>query len=443
MMKMTLSSPLTAPTTFTIKSGSTNARAARSTLLLPTGTDSFTFEMLTRAVGVQTPVLISVLHGTTPLASASLTLIPPLKILPSDTTVVGGNPLNVTIQLPAPVHAGSSVTVALASNVSAAIPPKTVQVTGPASTVTFAVATKGVGLATPVSLTAAIGSDPPVPSQFEIDPANVTTITATPNVVVGDNMVNLTVTLNGESGPFGSQIRLSGSNPAGRIPSSFLIGAGATSGVLPIQPVAVTSPTVVTVQASVAGPAASTTFTINPTPNHLTGFNLSPSSPQPGQPVTLTATFSGPSAPTGLTLILTSSDNHANLPRLLTSAAAATSLTYTFTPGFVDAPVSITVSAAGGGTTIPATLNLKPTELSELDCLEPSGFAATTFPIKGGNPISLAAIATGLAGPSGLTIGLTSSDPSPHTLCHSEQDRHPDGNSRSGREEGDRHRISY
>ena len=92
---------------------------------------------------------------------------------------------------------------------------------------------------------------------------------------------------------------------------------------------------------------------IGPTLSTLT---LSPIGVTGGNPSTGTVTLTSPAPASGVTVTLTSSDPSVTLPASVTIAQGATTATFAITTTPVPADVNVTISAAGFGTTLNATL---------------------------------------------------------------------------------------
>jgi hypothetical protein len=137
----------------------------------------------------------------------------------------------------------------------------------------------------------------------------------------------------------------------------------------------------------------------------IASLSLSPATVLGGNSVTGTVTLSGP-APTGGVLINLSSSNPAaaTVPGSVTVSAGATSATFTVASVPVAADTSVTISATSGTSTKNAALTVQAPTLLSLT-LNPVG-------LIGGKSSVASATLNGLAPSSGLTIALSSNNPS-------------------------------
>lgn len=406
----------TSPIPLTIRTDSANATPVRSSIVLTAGSDTLSFQLLTKAVSTAATLHVSVYQGATLLATGQVTLLPPLTITFSPASVHGGSSTVGKITVPYPTQDLNGINVTLQSSSAAAKPPTVVNIPPDATSATFPLPTTGVSAPTTVTISGIIGSDPPVPGSFTIQPSTVSAVSVSPSVLNGNNVANLQVTLNGPAGVGGTKVALTSSSPLGGVPASVMVPAGMTTASVPFSPSTVSAKLVVNVQASTGATTASTSFTIQPTPNALASINFSPTSGTPGRPCVLTATFTGPSSASGLTILLKASSPLINLPPSLTSAPGATSLSYTFSPSAVDSPVTVTVQATGGSATLSSSFTIQPAALVAFMIAEPTGFTTSSYTLKGGTPVQTVAFAGGMTGPSGLVISLKSSNPALATV---------------------------
>lgn len=411
-----LGKPVTNPTGFKISSDNPNLTPVFSGITIPTGADSFTFWSQTKSVSVSAIAHVSVTQGTTTIATGIVTLLPPYTVTFSPGSVIGGTSASCTITVPFPVYTFAGASFNLSTTSASLAPPPTETIGDGTSSVTFPVPTNGVDSPVNASLTAALGSAAPVSASVTITPAKVLSVAVNPTTLVGDNVATLSVTLNGVAGPSGTKVYLSGNSPAANLPPYVLVAAGKSTGSTAFSPKSVTTPTTVTVTAATGSTTTQTTFQVNPTPNHLTSVQFTPNSGTGGSLITMTANFSGPSAPTGLTLVIKSSSPLINLPPSLTSPAGATSLTYTFIPNPTAVSTPITVTVTGGITTLTTSFTLNPTMFVDFYVFGPSGFLSNSFTCKGGDQPKGLLFTNGYAPPGGMQATLTCSDPTLVTI---------------------------
>ena len=142
--------------------------------------------------------------------------------------------------------------------------------------------------------------------------------------------------------------------------------------------------------------------------NPLAGFvpvssiSVSPKSVIGGSSVVATVTLAQ-SAPVGGSVVnLSASNASALVPATVTVPAGSTSATFSVQTSGVDSNTVATISAGDGSNTVSASLNVGPAS--------PQSAAATPTSVVGGGTFKLTVTLTGLAGPSGISLALASSD---------------------------------
>jgi probable HAF family extracellular repeat protein len=137
----------------------------------------------------------------------------------------------------------------------------------------------------------------------------------------------------------------------------------------------------------------------------IASLSLSPATVLGGNSVTGTVTLSGPAPSGGVLLDLSSSNTAAaTVPGSVTVSAGATSATFTVVSAPVAADTPVTISATSGTSTKTAALTVQAPTLLSLT-LNPVG-------LIGGKSSVASATLNGLAPSSGLTIALSSNNPS-------------------------------
>lgn len=406
-----LGRPVTVPTTIKIYSDSPNLTPVLPSILLPIGADSFTILSHTKSVSVSTVAHLIIAEGATTITTGTVTLLPPYVVAFSPGSAYGGTSASCTISVPFPVYGFVGATFNLSSSSSSLAVPPTATINQGAKSVTFPVQTKGVDAPVTATLTAGLGPVAPVSASLRIVPAQILSVAISPKPLVGDNIATVSATLNGVAGPSGTKVYLSEDNAAGNLPAYLTVPGGSPTGSTTFSPRTVSTPTTVTVTGNTGSTSAQTNFLINPTPNHLQSVQFTPNFGTGGSQVTMTATFSGPSAPTGLTLVLNSSSPLMNLPPTLTSAPGATSLSFNFSPNGSSVATPIIVQVRGGSTTLPASFSLMPTLFEDFYVFGPSYFLSNSYTCKGGDTVEGILFSNGNAPAGGLQAHLTCSDP--------------------------------
>ena len=228
-------------------------------------------------------------------------------------------------------------------------------------------------------------------------------------VVGGTPSTNNTVVLSSPAPDGGWVVNLSSSNPAlAAVPATVSVPAGATvSSPFTVTSVAVSTPTPVTLTASVNGATATAVLTVNPiaVTIQLTGTSVVGGATIPGNTLVLAV----PAPAGGLTFTLWSSNTAiASVPATVSVAAGATtSSPFSITTGVVASQTTVTIYAGMGGLAGSLTnviLTVRPAVPNSI------GLAASTL-VSGlslnGNVVNL----SGLAPAAGITVLLSSSKP--------------------------------
>jgi hypothetical protein len=192
-------------------------------------------------------------------------------------------------------------------------------------------------------------------------PAALSTVTASPNPVVGGNPSTGTATLTAVAPSGGAVVSLSTASTSVSIPASATVAAGSVSANFAIATSAVAATTTATINAAYGGASKSVVLTLNPVPAAaLSSLTLSPTSVLGGSPASGTVTLTK-SAPTGgATVTLASSNTSlATVPANVVVAAGTTSKTFSVTTKATKKPASVTISASYLGVTRNAQLSIK------------------------------------------------------------------------------------
>jgi len=201
-----------------------------------------------------------------------------------------------------------------------------------------------------------LGWNPPLPAT----PA-LSSITASPNPVVGGNPSNGSVALTAAAPAGGAVVALSSVNPAASLPASVTVPAGASSAAFVINTAVVAISTAGTLSASYGGVTRTTALTVNPAPSAtLSTLALNPGSVVGGTSSTGTVTLTQAAPAAGVVVLLSSSKTTlAKVPASVLVPAGATSANFTVTTVATRKNASATISASHGGVTRTATLSVK------------------------------------------------------------------------------------
>jgi alpha-tubulin suppressor-like RCC1 family protein len=382
-----------------------------TTVTVPAGQlSSPLFTITTSAVSASTSVAITATYGGAS-KTANLTIAPVVlsSLTLSPATAVGGGSTTLnTVTLTGPAGPSGAVVTLTSSDPSAATPPATVSVAaGQTSSAVFTISTANVATSTAVTITASYAGVSKS-SNLTVNPLALSSLVLSPAAVTGGlSTAANTATLAGPARDGGATVTLTSSNPMiAVVPASVSVSAGASqSPAFGIATTPVITSTQVTISASYGGVTKAAILTVNPPVISSVGLfarSIVGGDSKTGNKVSLT----GPAAAGGAIVILTSSNPAiAAVPASVTVAAGATqSPTFTITTNWVKASTPVTISASYGGVTKIATLTVNPPALSSLT-LSPSTVIGGLS--TGSNRVNL----NGPAGPSGVVVTLTSSDP--------------------------------
>jgi hypothetical protein len=171
-----------------------------------------------------------------------------------------------------------------------------------------------------------------------------------------------TVALTMDAAIGGATIYLSSLPADVNMPPSVTVPQGSTTATFPVTAGSVSTPTPVTLTATLAGVGTTFGLTVNP-PAALTAVSVSPSAIFSGQSGTGTVNLTA-SAPAGGALVTLSSSNTsaASVPASVTVPQSSTSTTFTVVTGSVttSTPVTLTAMYSGVTTTFGFTVNPQP-----------------------------------------------------------------------------------
>lgn len=232
-----------APRTLSLAYTSSNTAAATvspSAGSIGIGTNSTTFNVLSRTVSVNTNVTITArLTATGVTASANLLVLAPtiVSLTLATNEIIGGDSTTgtVTISNPAPA---TGVVVNLYSNSTAVQVPATTTVPNGQTSRTFNITSSAVSVDLIVTLRAAFNGTSATATLAVLAPT-LTSFTFTPSTVTGGNSATGRVSIDRPAGPSGVTITLtknasSTGAPYVTVPTTVKIPAGATSVTFPV-----------------------------------------------------------------------------------------------------------------------------------------------------------------------------------------------------------------
>jgi len=366
---------------------------------IPAGASKAAYTFIPAVVTTPTTMTITATAGAVN-KTVVMTVNPAmLTTLIVPTTVNGGAIATIKATLSSPAPAGGLTVTIASSSPAISVGSGTIAIAAGATSGTLTATTIPVDSDTPVTVTATLGSVTKTAS-LTVKAASLSSLSVGPNPAYGGNKTTASVILTGKAGPNGLTVSLSSSDgttiPAG---TTLNIPAGAINAAYIFTPAVVTASTTTTITATLGAVSKSAVLTVNPA--ILT--TLSASSVYSGQSDPIKATLSSPAPAGGLTVTVTSNSPAISVGSgTITIAAGATSGTLTATTRPVDSDTPVTLSASLGGVTKTASVVVKAATLLSMS-ISPN-------PSYGGNKTTAAIALNGQAGPSGLTVALSSSD---------------------------------
>ena len=188
----------------------------------------------------------------------------------------------------------------------------------------------------------------------------LSSVSASPNPVVGGNPSTGTVTLTSAAPTGGALVSLSSASSAVTVPGNVSVSQGATSATFGITTSVVTTQTLATLSATYSGVTKTMTFTVNPAASAaLATLSLNPTSVKGGTSATGTVTLTAP-APSGGVVVALSSTKPvlASVPASVLVATGTTSKSFTVTTASTRKNASATISASYAGVTKTATISV-------------------------------------------------------------------------------------
>ena len=383
---------------YTVKLGSDNsAGSVPSNITIPANSQSSTFTVQTTPVSSTVIANISASDSSTNV-STQLSINPPSvnNISLSPNTVVGGNSCTGTITLDGPA-ASSGTVVSLSSSAQYASVPSTVTVPSGATTATFTVTTTGVASKVSLSIKAQAGVGN-VSAQLTINPATLQSLVLNPTSIAGGSQSTGTVALTGLAPNGGLSISLSSNLSIASVPSSITVPSGSSSANFQVSTVGVSTSTAVTISASSSGVLLHATLTVIPATQ--VSLSFSPSAVLGGLNSTGTVKLNGTAPNTGYIINLTTSDPSVKIPAAVNIPTGQSSVAFVTGTSPVDTPLSVTVTGTAGGTSVSGTLTVNPAAVSSV-VLSPTS-------VQGGSPTTGTVTLNANAGPSGVTVTLSS-----------------------------------
>ena len=354
-----------------------------------------------KTLNVTTPTVATItatLNGTSKTAQLTINPLPLASISFSPSVLTGGNTSTGLVTLSEP--AGSSgIVVTLSSNASSVTVPQSVTVAAGQTQATFSAQTLAVSTQSVATITAALGGLSST-ATVTVNPATITGLSISPNIVVGGKGAIGTVTLSGPALSSGDVVTLSSNTATVGVPSSVTVPAGQTTATFAISTQPVGTTTLANISATFGGVSASAQLTV--VPDSVQSLTLSPGTVMGGSPSTATVVLSHPAGTSGVLVNLSSNNPAATMPGSVTVAAGQTTATFTVTTIPVGSQTAVTITASFAGTSQSATLTINPASVASI-ALNPTS-------VLGGGHSTGTVTLNGLAPSSGAMVSLSSNN---------------------------------
>jgi len=334
--------------------------------------------------------------------------VPPSSLTVSPAAVVGSVASTGTVTLSKAAPAGGNLVGLSSGNAVATVPPF-VMVPAGSTQAKFTITTSAIAAATDVTITAS-SDGKSVAASLTVNPAAITGLYLSHTSVIGGTESSVTgaVTMSGTAPSAGYKVVLRSSNAAASsVPASVTIASGARSATFTVSHFVVDSVTNVTFKATIAGASKTATLTVDPL--LISGITISPTSVIGGADATGAVTLEAPVWET-TTVKLSTNSNSISIPATVSVAAGLSKATFTIRTKAVAATTSAMVVGTLGGSSVPATLTVKPATLVSLSLSPTSVLGSSTTTVTGTVTLS------GPAPTGGTAVTLTSSKTSAATV---------------------------
>ncbi len=363
------------------------------------GATTINVPVQTGAVTSDTSAVITASIGGTEAYGTLTVLVPfPKTLTVAPNVITGGNSAVGTISLQSHAPAGGQV-VTLTSMHPDVTVPASVTVPAGALTATFSLSTEIASRDYSAAIYAeADGAG--VGTTVLVKRVTPKSVTFSPATVPGGNASVGTVTLNVAAPAGGAVIQLKSTSALVTVPATVTVAEGQTTATFDIS-TAVTPRTIrANIQATAAGVRVAGVLIVSGV--NVTSVTLAPNSVLGGTSTTGTVNLNTNAPTGGLTVQLYTTTANASVPVSVTVPAGQKTATFTVTTVPVSANVLTQVVGKYLGVAKPATLTVQAAAVSTVT-LNPTS-------VKGGTNSTLTIKLTGLAGPSGLVVTLTSSN---------------------------------
>jgi uncharacterized protein (TIGR03437 family) len=226
-------------------------------------------------------------------------------------------------------------------------------------------------------------------------------LTLFPSLVTAGGSTALTAGLTGVARAGGYPVGLKTSNAAAPVIAQLAVPPGKASAQTTITTAPITSTTEATITASGSGVTLTTTLEIDPgTTVQLATLSVSSGSLPGGRNLTGTVTLNGVATGGGVNILLSSDNDKARVPSVVTVPFGQRSMDFAITTLAVTSIQTVTLTATLNRTTVPVTVTLLP----------PLQLTLAASAVVGGNPVSGTVTLGDPAPATGAIVTLQSSD---------------------------------
>ena len=378
-------------TTITLTSSLPGVAVVDSTVTVPEGATTATFDIDANPVSTDTSVSITAsIYETSQSVLVNVLAPMPSSVTWSVSPVPGGTSTTGTLSISGPAPTGGT-TVSLASSSLSALVGSSVTIPAGAMTATFTVTTNVVSNDTSAVVSATVYGVK-LKSTLSILGPKVSSVTLASATIASTTTTTGTVTLSTNAPVGGKVVNLSSSNASvASVPVSVTVAAGTRTATFTITAGTVNANTNATITATTNNSSGTATITVTPPAAALSTLTTNVAAVTGGRTVTGTVTLTS-AAPTGgaVVTLASSSTTIGTVPASVTVAAGATSATFTITTRTVTAASSLTITATRNGVSKTATITVNPVRVVSTLTLNPTS-------VRGGTNSTGTVTLTGIA----------------------------------------------
>ena len=394
--------------TIPLKSSNPAVASVPASVVIAAGTTSGAFTITTAPVAADTDLIISAGASNLQVSQTLTVRAPIISQVYIRSSEIGGGAVaqsnRVNIDGPAP--AGGLV-VSLTSSSPLVTPPATVQIAeGQTVSTYFDMATFPTKTAVEVTITATLNGNSRANTITVRPPALYSLSVVSSSVAGATTVTGNKVTLDGPAPAGGAAVALTSSDPAAAsVPSTVLVPAGQTVALFDVQVTGVGSNAAITITASYGGVSKTGNLTVRSTA--LSSMYIAQTSIVGGSTANNNrVTLDGP-APAGGAIVSLSSSHPVLAPvpaTVLVPEGQTASAIFPLTTAWWPTLTTVTITATYNGVSKTDSFDLRMATLSSI--------AISSSSVTGGSPAKYSRVTLdGPAGPDGVIVRLSSSDP--------------------------------